>query len=45
MESEAIPYELFIITGVIDVGIEGRSRSFEFIFNGYYRADIACQKH
>jgi hypothetical protein len=30
-----IPYELFVITDVIDVGIEVRSRSFEFILTGY----------
>ena len=45
MESEAIPYELIVITVLIDVGIELRNWRFAFILTEYYRADIACQKH
>ena len=44
MESEAIPYELFVITVMIDVGDELRDWGFAFILTGYYRADIACQQ-
>jgi hypothetical protein len=44
MESEAIPYELLVITVMIDVGEELRNWSFSFILTGCYRADIACQQ-
>jgi hypothetical protein len=44
VESEAIPYELLIITVMIDVGEELRSWGFDFILTGYDRADIACQQ-
>jgi hypothetical protein len=43
-ESEAIPYELLVITVVIDVGEALRNWGFDFIFTGYHRADIACQQ-
>jgi hypothetical protein len=45
VESEAIPYELFVITVMIDVGDELRDRGFAFILTGYHRAGIACQQH
>jgi hypothetical protein len=44
VESEAIPYELPVITVVIDIGEELRSWVFAFILTGYDRADIACQR-
>jgi len=44
VESEAIPYELLVITVMIDVGEELRSWGFSFILTGYYCADIACQQ-
>jgi hypothetical protein len=45
VESEAIPYELLVITVMIDVGEEPRSWGFDIFLTGYYRADIACQQH
>jgi hypothetical protein len=44
VESEAIPYELLVITVMIDVGEAFRNWGFDFILTGYYRADIACQQ-
>jgi hypothetical protein len=44
VESEAIPYELLVITVMIDVGEVLRSWGFDFILTGYHRADIACQQ-
>jgi hypothetical protein len=44
VESEAIPYELLVITVMIDVGEELRSWDFAFILTGYHHADIACQQ-
>jgi hypothetical protein len=44
VENEEIPYELLVITVMIDVGEELRSWRFDFILNGYHRADIACQQ-
>jgi hypothetical protein len=44
VESEAIPYELFVITVMIDVGDELRNWNFAFILTVYYRDDITCQK-
>jgi hypothetical protein len=45
VESEAIPYELLVITVMIDVGEALRSWGFSFMLTGYYRADIVCQQH
>jgi hypothetical protein len=45
VESEAIPYELLVITVMIDVGEALRNWGFDFIFIGYHRAGIACQQH
>jgi hypothetical protein len=45
VESEAIPYELFVITVMTYAGDELRDRGFAFILTGYCRADIACRKH
>jgi hypothetical protein len=44
VESEAIPYELLVITVMIDVGEELKNWDFSFILTGHYRADIACQR-
>jgi hypothetical protein len=44
VESEAIPYELLVITEMINVGEELRNWGSAFILTGYYRADIACQQ-
>jgi hypothetical protein len=44
VESEEIPYELFVITVMVDVGDELRDSGFAFMLTGYYRADIACQQ-
>jgi hypothetical protein len=44
VESEAIPYELLVITVMNDVGEELRSWIFAFILTGYHRAGIACQR-
>jgi hypothetical protein len=44
VESEAIPYELLVITVIINVGEELRNSGSAFILAGYYRADIACQQ-
>jgi hypothetical protein len=44
VESEAIPYELLVITVMTDVGEELRGWGFDFILTGYDRADIACQQ-
>jgi hypothetical protein len=35
VESVAIPYKLLVITVMIDVGTELRSREFDFILTGY----------
>jgi hypothetical protein len=43
LESEAIPYELLVITVMIDVGEELKNWDFSFILIEHYRADIACQ--
>jgi len=43
LESEAIPYELLVITVMIDVGEELKNWDFSFILTEHYRADIACQ--
>jgi hypothetical protein len=45
MESEAIPYELFVITVIIDFGEALRSWRFDSILTGYHRADLVCQQH
>ncbi len=42
VKSEAIPYELLIITVMIDIGEALRSWRFDLILTGYQRADIAC---
>jgi hypothetical protein len=42
VETEAIPYELLVITVLIDVGTELRNWDFAFILTGYYRVDIVC---
>jgi hypothetical protein len=44
VESEAIPYELLVITVMIDIGEALRNWVFAFILTRYYRADIACQQ-
>jgi hypothetical protein len=44
MESEVIPYELLVITVMINVGEAFRNWRFDFILTGYHRADIACQQ-
>jgi hypothetical protein len=44
VESEAIPYELFVITVMIDVVDKLRNWGFDFILTEYYRTDIACQQ-
>jgi hypothetical protein len=44
VESEAIPYELLVITVMIDVGEALRNWGFDFILTGYHRDDIACQQ-
>jgi hypothetical protein len=44
VESEAIPYELLVITVMIDVGEALRHWEFDFFLTGYHRADIACQQ-
>jgi hypothetical protein len=44
MESEAIPYELLVITVMIDVGAALRNWGFTLFLTGYHRADIACQQ-
>jgi hypothetical protein len=44
VESEAIPYELLVITVMIDVGEALRNWIFAFILTGYHRAGIVCQR-
>jgi hypothetical protein len=43
-ESEAIPYELLVITVVIDAGEALRNWGFAFILTEYHCADIACRQ-
>jgi hypothetical protein len=45
VESEAIPYELIVMTVIIDVGEELKNWGFSFILTGYHCAGIACQQH
>jgi hypothetical protein len=44
VENEAIPYELLVITVMIDVGEVLRNWGFDLILTGYQRADIACHQ-
>jgi hypothetical protein len=44
VDSEAISYELLVITVMIDVGEELKNWGFSFILTGHYRVDIACQQ-
>jgi hypothetical protein len=44
VESEAIPYELLVITVMINVGEALKNWGFAFILTGYDRAGIACQQ-
>ena len=44
VESEAIPYELLVITVMIDVGEALRNWGFDLILTGYQHAGIDCQQ-
>jgi hypothetical protein len=44
VESKATPYELLVITVMIDVGAALRNWGFTLFLTGYHRADIACQQ-
>jgi hypothetical protein len=44
VKSEAIQYELLVITVMVDVGEALRNWGFDLFLTGYQRADIACQK-
>ena len=44
VENEAIPYELLVITVMIDVGEALRNWGFDLILTGYQHAGIDCQQ-
>ena len=45
VECITIPYELIVKAVLIEAATELRKMNFDFILNGYCRADIIYQKH